>query len=122
MRRRALAVPVLLVGALAGCTDAGDPTAAPSTAAPSVVTAERVLQVTEVHETTGMTLLEGPTFGPDGSLYVVDVTAPPDRRFDQMLGEADRLGFALVEIARTPRRSREGGPPCDGCWLLVRLQ
>lgn len=72
MRRRTIALPVLLAGALAGCTDAGDPS---STA--SIVAAERVLQVTEVHETTGMTLLEGPTFGPDGSLYVVDVTAPP---------------------------------------------
>jgi lactonase len=77
MRRRAIAVPVLLAGALAGCTDAGEPAAAPASATPSVVTAERVLQVTEVHETTGMTLLEGPTFGPDGSLSVVDVTAPP---------------------------------------------
>ncbi|QHC58807.1 SMP-30/gluconolactonase/LRE family protein [Rathayibacter sp. VKM Ac-2760] len=77
MRRPAIAVPVLLAGALAGCTDPGDPGAAPVSATPSVVTAERVLQVTEVHETTGMTLLEGPTFGPDGSLYVVDVTAPP---------------------------------------------
>jgi lactonase len=77
MRRPAIAVPVLLAGALAGCTDVGDPAAAPVSATPSVVTAERVLQVTEVHETTGMTLLEGPTFGPDGNLYVVDVTAPP---------------------------------------------
>lgn len=38
--------------------------------------AERVLKVTDVHEATGRTLLEGPTFGPDGRLYVVDVTAP----------------------------------------------
>ncbi|WP_230673141.1 SMP-30/gluconolactonase/LRE family protein [Rathayibacter sp. Leaf248] len=75
MRRRAIAVPVLLAGTLAGCTEAGDP--AGEEAAPSVVTAERVLQVTEVHEATGMTLLEGPVFGPDGGLYVVDVTAPP---------------------------------------------
>lgn len=36
-----------------------------------------MLQVTSVHQATGMTLLEGPTFGPDGNLYVVDVTAPP---------------------------------------------
>ena len=38
--------------------------------------AKRVMQVTSVHKATGMTLLEGPTFGPDGSLYLVDVTAP----------------------------------------------
>ena len=39
--------------------------------------AEQVLQVSSVHEQTGMTLLEGPTFGADDSLYLVDVTAPP---------------------------------------------
>lgn len=77
MRRRAIAVPVLLAGALAGCTEAAVPATAPSDPTGSVVTAERVLQVTEVHEATGMTLLEGPVFGPDGGLYVVDVTAPP---------------------------------------------
>jgi lactonase len=73
LRLRIVAVPVLLAGVLAGCTDGGDP-AHPS---PAVVTAELVMQVTDVHETTGMTLLEGPSFAPDGSLYVVDVTAPP---------------------------------------------
>ncbi|MCQ1957721.1 SMP-30/gluconolactonase/LRE family protein [Arthrobacter sp. zg-Y826] len=39
-------------------------------------TAERVVQVSSVHPETGMTLIEGPTFGPDGGLFVVDVTAP----------------------------------------------
>lgn len=38
--------------------------------------AKRLIKVTSVHEATGMTLLEGPTFGPDGGLYLVDVTAP----------------------------------------------
>ncbi|NLU82331.1 SMP-30/gluconolactonase/LRE family protein [Rhodococcus sp. HNM0569] len=47
-----------------------------SEAAPDTRTAERVLQVTDVHPETGMTLLEGPTFGDDGRLYLVDVTAP----------------------------------------------
>ncbi|GAA3634012.1 SMP-30/gluconolactonase/LRE family protein [Kineosporia mesophila] len=36
----------------------------------------RLLKVSDVHEATGMTLLEGPVFTPDGSLLVVDVTAP----------------------------------------------
>lgn len=40
------------------------------------VTAEHLVQATEVHEETGMTLLEGPTFAPDGELRFVDVTAP----------------------------------------------
>lgn len=39
-------------------------------------TASLLVQVTSVHEETGMTLLEGPTFAPDGGLLVVDVTAP----------------------------------------------
>jgi lactonase len=39
--------------------------------------AEPVLQVTQAHEETGGTLLEGPTFGEDGLLYMVDVMAPP---------------------------------------------
>lgn len=40
-------------------------------------TAVQVAQVTSPHDLTGGTLLEGPTFGPDGLLYVVDVMAPP---------------------------------------------
>jgi lactonase len=36
-----------------------------------------LLQVTEPHELTGGTLLEGPTFSEDGDLFVVDVMAPP---------------------------------------------
>jgi lactonase len=67
---------------LAGC---GTAPPSPETAAagegtasvPAVQKAQRVMQVTPVHQATGMTLLEGPTFGPDGSLYLVDVTAPP---------------------------------------------
>ncbi len=39
------------------------------------LTASLLVQVTSVHEETGMTLLEGPTFAPDGGLLVVDVTA-----------------------------------------------
>lgn len=41
------------------------------------VRAARVAHVTDVHEATGMTLLEGPVLAEDGTLYVVDVTAPP---------------------------------------------
>ena len=48
-----------------------------SSTAPAEQTAQEVVRVTSVHEATGMTLLEGPTFGPNGDLYMVDVTAPP---------------------------------------------
>ena len=40
------------------------------------IRAHKVMQLTQVHQETGMTLLEGPTFGKDGDLFVVDVTAP----------------------------------------------
>lgn len=40
------------------------------------VRAHQVMQLTKVHEETGMTLLEGPVFGEDGGFFVVDVTAP----------------------------------------------
>ncbi|MEW1717952.1 SMP-30/gluconolactonase/LRE family protein [Streptomyces sp. NPDC093109] len=43
------------------------------------ITAQKVMQVTTVHEETGMTLLEGPTFDENGNLLVVDVTAPPGK-------------------------------------------
>lgn len=40
------------------------------------IRAHQVMQLTKVHEETGMTLLEGPTFDENGDLMVVDVTAP----------------------------------------------
>lgn len=76
--RRAAGGFVAAVGAtvfLAGCTSPTDP-APDGTADAPRTTATQLLEVTEVHPETGSTLLEGPTFGPDGDLYVVDVTAP----------------------------------------------
>ncbi|XAS69974.1 SMP-30/gluconolactonase/LRE family protein [Micrococcaceae bacterium Sec5.1] len=76
-RSNASVVPaaVAITLALSGCTAA---TPSPTTEAPvpSKGTATELLQATSVHEATGMTLLEGPTLGPDGDLYIVDVTAP----------------------------------------------
>ncbi|MFS8204307.1 SMP-30/gluconolactonase/LRE family protein (plasmid) [Streptomyces sp. CWNU-52B] len=69
--------------ALTGCGTAtvasrgheGDPGAS-SGGAVRTIRAHKVMQLTQTHEETGMTLLEGPTFGDDGGLFVVDVTAP----------------------------------------------
>lgn len=62
---------------LTGCTAAAATSTAPASSGPSPSqVAEQLLQVTSPHDATGMTLLEGPTIGPDGDLYVVDVTAP----------------------------------------------
>lgn len=64
--------------ALTGC---GTQTRAPgagdlSTGTQRTITAQEFMRLTTAHEETGMTLLEGPTFGTDGRLNVVDVTAP----------------------------------------------
>lgn len=67
-------LPVLAVtSTIAGCSTA------PGTGEEQETerSAELLVQVTSVHEETGMTLLEGPTFDADGTLLVVDVTAPP---------------------------------------------
>ncbi|MFF5563212.1 SMP-30/gluconolactonase/LRE family protein [Streptomyces sp. NPDC012623] len=82
MRRlpiRSLAV-LATIGALTltGCgtetRDPGDRTAAPGQ--DRTITARKVMRLTTVHDETGMTLLEGPTFDKKGRLLVVDVTAP----------------------------------------------
>lgn len=66
---------------LTGCgTESGDPEkGAVSVGAGRTIRAQKVMRLTEVHDETGMTLLEGPTFGRDGGLFVVDVTAPEGR-------------------------------------------
>ena len=63
---------IALTGAVVGCSAAGA-----SEEPGTEQTAELLVQVTSVHEETGMTLLEGPTFAADGTLLLVDVTAPP---------------------------------------------
>lgn len=64
--------------ALTGCgTDPGTgPDQVSSPGAGRTVRAHEVMRLTEPHAETGMTLLEGPTFGERGELFVVDVTAP----------------------------------------------
>ncbi|HWU07831.1 MAG TPA: SMP-30/gluconolactonase/LRE family protein [Streptomyces sp.] len=64
--------------ALAGCgTDTrASRDGAVSAGADRTLRAHKVMQLTQVHEETGMTLLEGPVFDEQGNLIVVDVTAP----------------------------------------------
>ncbi|MFJ8970219.1 MULTISPECIES: SMP-30/gluconolactonase/LRE family protein [Streptomyces] len=63
---------------LTGCgTQSGAPQGeAASDFGDRTIRAQKVMQLTQVHGETGMTLLEGPVFGADGGLFVVDVTAP----------------------------------------------
>ncbi|MEU6352647.1 SMP-30/gluconolactonase/LRE family protein [Streptomyces sp. NPDC047072] len=78
-RLRPLAVLAALgTVALTGC---GTETLAPGAEAASkgsqrTIAAHKFMRLTTVHAETGMTLLEGPTFGTYGRLNVVDVTAP----------------------------------------------
>lgn len=69
---RTLAVSALVLST-AGCAlfpgQAGDDPA-------EEVAAEQLVQATGVHEETGMALLEGPAFAPDGDLRFVDAAAP----------------------------------------------
>ncbi|MFE3515207.1 SMP-30/gluconolactonase/LRE family protein [Streptomyces sp. NPDC059166] len=65
--------------ALTGCgTERSGPAEGTPAAAGAgrTVHAHQVVRLTKVHQETGMTLLEGPTFDSDGKLLVVDVTAP----------------------------------------------
>ncbi|MFJ8748394.1 SMP-30/gluconolactonase/LRE family protein [Streptomyces sp. NPDC102441] len=82
MRRspaRSLAV-LATAGALAltgcGTENAGSAGGGAAASTDRTIRAHQVMQLTKVHEETGMTLLEGPTFGENGDLFVVDVTAP----------------------------------------------
>ncbi|WP_447648134.1 SMP-30/gluconolactonase/LRE family protein [Microbacterium forte] len=63
---------------LVGCAPTPDGDAREDAAAGPVYeqVSTELLQVTEPHELTGGTLLEGPTFHDDGSLFMVDVMAP----------------------------------------------
>lgn len=63
---------------LTGCgtETSGSAVGAPAARADRTIRANQLMQLTEVHEETGMTLLEGPAFDADGALLVVDVTAP----------------------------------------------
>ncbi|MFD3412666.1 SMP-30/gluconolactonase/LRE family protein [Streptomyces cyaneofuscatus] len=79
----ALATAGLLASAfaIAGCgteSDASGGLSAPGSTT-GTIRAQKVMQLTRTHEETGMTLLEGPAFHPDGGLLVVDVTAPPGK-------------------------------------------
>ncbi|MFE4694971.1 SMP-30/gluconolactonase/LRE family protein [Streptomyces sp. NPDC056749] len=83
MQRRHLVRPVAVLAAictltLTGCgTETREPGAGTASAGTDrTIRAHKVMQLTQVHEETGMTLLEGPTFDGSGKLIVVDVTAP----------------------------------------------
>lgn len=122
LQTRAIVPPLLLlIFALTSCSAGDASTEAPAAvgdsaagASPEVQQAEHVLKVTSVHAATGMTLLEGPTFGPDGELYLVDVTAPPgqpkvlrvDLKEETVAATYTDEGSALTSAQFSPRDGR----------------
>ncbi|WP_371749662.1 SMP-30/gluconolactonase/LRE family protein [Streptomyces sp. NBC_01283] len=82
-RRPRAALAVLAAGGLLALTGCGTQTSAAPASRPAqsgegrTIRATQVAHVTDPHEATGRTLLEGPVLDDNGDLYVVDVTAPP---------------------------------------------
>ncbi|MFC8128299.1 SMP-30/gluconolactonase/LRE family protein [Streptomyces sp. NPDC057302] len=80
--RRRAALALMAAGALLALTACGTQTPAASSSRPApsgegrTIRATHITQVTDPHQATGRTLLEGPVLDEDGGLYVVDVTAP----------------------------------------------
>ncbi|GAA1910784.1 SMP-30/gluconolactonase/LRE family protein [Streptomyces durmitorensis] len=79
------ALAILALGGLLALTGCGTQAAATTAASASrpepsgegrTIRATQIAHVTDPHEATGRTLLEGPVLAEDGDLYVVDVTAP----------------------------------------------
>ncbi|MEV6080580.1 SMP-30/gluconolactonase/LRE family protein [Streptomyces sp. NPDC052069] len=124
MRRlpiRSLAV-LAAMGALAltGCgTEPGDPRdrAAPA-GTDRTIRAHKVMRLTQVHEETGMTLLEGPTFDKDGHLIVVDVTAPAGKPKVIRVDVEKKTSRALHTDARGAYTSAQFSP-YDGRLYLT---
>ncbi|MFD8429458.1 SMP-30/gluconolactonase/LRE family protein [Streptomyces coelicoflavus] len=71
----AVTIGVLALSAC-GTQTAGAPVGPGGPGDDRTIRARQVMRLTQVHEETGMTLLEGPVFDEDGRLLVVDVTAP----------------------------------------------
>lgn len=82
-RRPRAALVVLAAGGLLALTGCGTQTSAAPASRPAqsgegrTIRATQAAHVTDPHEATGRTLLEGPVLDENGDLYVVDVTAPP---------------------------------------------
>ncbi|MFF1695834.1 SMP-30/gluconolactonase/LRE family protein [Streptomyces sp. NPDC058257] len=124
MRRipiRSLAV-LAAIGTLAltGCgtdtRDSGDQAA--SVGAGKTVRAHKVMRLTKVHQETGTTLLEGPTFGEDGDLYVVDVTAPAGKPKVMRVDVEKKTSRAVHTDERGVYTSAQFGPK-DGRLYLT---
>ncbi|MEE1752796.1 SMP-30/gluconolactonase/LRE family protein [Streptomyces sp. SP18CS02] len=74
------------------------------------IPAHALMRLTDVHEQTGMTLLEGPTFDENGKLLVVDVTAPSGEPKVLRVDVRERTGQALHTDDRGTYTSAQFSP------------
>ncbi|MFF5724753.1 SMP-30/gluconolactonase/LRE family protein [[Kitasatospora] papulosa] len=117
MRRRHLIRPLAVLAALATTTltGCGTQTHEPGSRTSSVGTdrtirAHEVMQLTQVHKETGMTLLEGPTFDESGELIVVDVTAPAGKPKVMRVDVRKKTSSALHTDSRGAYTSAQFSP------------
>ncbi|UED87569.1 SMP-30/gluconolactonase/LRE family protein [Streptomyces profundus] len=80
--------------------------------------AQQVMRLTEPHQRTGMTLLEGPTFDEDGHLIVVDVTAPAGEPKVIRVNVEERTARTLLTDDRAAYTSAQFSPH-DGRLYLT---
>ena len=82
------------------------------------IRAHEVMQLTQVHKETGMTLLEGPTFDRNGKLIVVDVTAPAGKPKVMSVDVRKKTSSALHTDSRGAYTSAQFSP-YDGRLYLT---
>ncbi|PWS50637.1 hypothetical protein DLE01_17085 [Streptomyces sp. FT05W] len=82
------------------------------------IRAHEVMQLTQVHKETGMTLLEGPTFDRNGKLIIVDVTAPAGKPKVMRVDVRKKTSSALHTDSRGAYTSAQFSP-YDGRLYLT---
>lgn len=130
--RRIVLAGVLTVSsslALAACAPAAShepptPAEAVATVSPfqkDTQVASELARITVPHEMTGGTLLEGPTFGEDGGLYVVDVMAPTGEPKVLRIDVSDGSAEPVYTDAESAYTSAQFGPD-DGRLYLTDIR
>ncbi|MDT0443032.1 SMP-30/gluconolactonase/LRE family protein [Streptomyces johnsoniae] len=105
--------------ALTGCgAEAGDPSGEAAAGGQGrTIHAHRVMQLTEVHEETGMTLLEGPVLDAYGHLIVVDVTAPAGEPKVMRVNVGEKEAETVFTDSRGAYTSAQFSPYDDRLYL-----
>jgi lactonase len=116
---RVLTTGALLVPLVAGC--GADPApAGKDDGETEHQIAEELMQVTEPHELSGGTLLEGPVFDEDGRLFLVDVMAPSGEP-KVLRVDVDERTVAAVHTDETSAFTSAQISPADGRLYLTDI-